>query len=140
MIRVVLDPGVLISALRSRNGTPAELVRRWLDGEMQLVYSTELLRELTDVLARPMFAGRISSDQVGELVTLIRDTGEERADQPSPVPAPPDPKDAYLVPLAVSAGADALISGDRLLLAHRAPGLRVLSPRALWRVLDQLPR
>jgi predicted nucleic acid-binding protein len=33
MFRVVLDPGVLIAAVLSPKGAPAELLRHWLAGE-----------------------------------------------------------------------------------------------------------
>jgi hypothetical protein len=38
-VRAVLDPNVLIAALLSPTGAPAQLVGRWLGGEFELVVS-----------------------------------------------------------------------------------------------------
>jgi uncharacterized protein len=55
MFRVVLDPGVLIAAVLSPKGAPAELLRHWLAGDYELVVSDKLLAELKRVLLRPKF-------------------------------------------------------------------------------------
>ena len=54
-MRAVLDPNVLVSAAISGRGVPAEILRRWEDGEFELVVSAEILFELSEVLRRPSF-------------------------------------------------------------------------------------
>ncbi|MFL5796580.1 MAG: putative toxin-antitoxin system toxin component, PIN family [Actinomycetota bacterium] len=56
MLRVVVDPGVLIAGLISPRGTPARMLLRWHDGEFDLVVSRALIGELERVLARPKFS------------------------------------------------------------------------------------
>jgi len=52
-VRAVLDPNVLISALLSPAGAPAELFTRWFAGEFELVVSPALLEELERALVYP---------------------------------------------------------------------------------------
>ena len=57
-------------------------------------------------------------------------------DSPDPPRVTRDPGDDYLVALAVAAGADALVSGDRDLADLTDGGVTVLTPRALVELLD----
>jgi hypothetical protein len=54
--RAVFDPGLLIAGLISAAGAPRALLRRWLQGDFELVVSPALLAELEHVLLRPMFS------------------------------------------------------------------------------------
>ena len=138
MLRAVVDPGVLISSLISSRGAPSELVRRWIEGEFQLLWSPQLLDELATVCARPRFREWFSLDEASMIVELIRDAGEGHGDSLTDAPAPPDDDDRYLIDLAVISRADCIVTGDAALLSHVVPGLRIASPRALLDVLDAI--
>lgn len=66
MLRVVIDPGVLVSAHISGQGAPAELIRRWIEGQIDILVSPLLLEELDGVLHRPKLRRRelLTSDLV----------------------------------------------------------------------------
>lgn len=126
-MRVVLDPNVLVSATLSPRGTPAEVIRRWLAGEFELVVSPKLLEELRRVLAYPKIAKRILPEDADALLVLLEDEAQSVSDPRRPAPIEiTDPDDAYLFALAAATGA-ALVSGDSHLtvLADRFP---VFSP------------
>lgn len=133
MIRAVVDPGVLVSAFIGRQGSvPDRIVRAWRTGRVELVVSIALLDELSDVLARPKFAratreGRaldfVGALRVGASTVIVSDpSGTEAITR--------DPKDDYLVRLARSSAATALVSGDRDLLEADIGDVDVLTPRA----------
>lgn len=138
MLRAVVDPGVLISSLISSRGAPAELVRRWVAGEFQLVWSPRLVEELVSVCARPRFREWFSPNEATAIAGLIRDAGEAHLDSPTDAPPPPDNGDRYLIYLAVTSRADCIVTGDTALLNHAVPGLRIARPRTLIDVLDEL--
>ena len=138
MLRAVVDPGVLISSVISSRGAPSELVRRWIEGEFQLLWSPQLLDEFSLVCARPRFREWFSPDEATIIVGLIRDAGEAHADSLTEAPPPPDDGDRYLIDLAVTSRADFLVTGDAALLSHVVPGLRIASPRTLLDVLDAI--
>lgn len=138
MLRAVVDPGVLISALISANGAPAELVRHWLGGTVQFIWSPSLLEEFETVCSRPRFRAWFTEEEARAVARIIRDAGEGHDDAPGHASPPPDDGDAYLVDLAVAAHADCLVTGDAALLHHRVAGVRVVTPRALLDVLDEI--
>ena len=127
-LRVVLDPGVLVSALLSSRGAPARLYLLWLGGEFELVVCPHLLEELEGVLRRPKFHDLVTRDAVEEFVDVIR-RGAITVENPVIAEVVTrHPGDGYLVALAQAANVNHLVSGDKDLtnLATVAPP--VLSP------------
>ncbi|SRR6266536_1744529 len=135
MLRVVVDPGVLIAGLISPRGTPARILQRWREGEFDLVVSPALIGELERVLARPKFSKYVTSTEATAYTWMLRDEGV-MVDDPPPQPGlTPDPGDDYLVTLARASGAAVLVSGDPHLTQLGNPEPPVLAPR---RFLDRL--
>jgi putative PIN family toxin of toxin-antitoxin system len=135
--RVVIDPGVLVSALISRTGTPARLLRHWLDGALDLLVSLALLAELERVLARSKFERHFTRGEAAAFIALLRERGVEVNDPEEVKERSPDPADDYLLALAEGSAADVLISGDRHLTELAAPPVLVLTAREL---VDRLER
>ena len=134
-MRAVLDPNVLISALLSREGSPARLLRAWLDGMFELITSPQLFAELERALAYPKLRDRIPTDDAEAFLGLLRVNAELHED-PTATPATrsPDRDDDYLLALAESTQS-LLVSGDGDLLglADRVP---VLNAAAFLAQLD----
>jgi len=139
-LRVVLDPGVLISALLSPRGTPARLYLLWLSGEFELVACPHLIEELEGVLRRPKFRDLVTPDEVDEFVEIIR-RGAISVENPVIAEGVTrDPGDDYLVALAQAANVDYLVSGDKDLTSLTTVSPPVLSPAAFLDLLGPLPR
>ncbi|MEX1009533.1 MAG: putative toxin-antitoxin system toxin component, PIN family [Acidimicrobiia bacterium] len=134
-MRAVLDPNVLISALLAPGGSPAKVLRAWLDGAYELVVSALLLMELERALGYPKLRDRVDNLEAAELVDLL---GREAQmfDDPANAPAvrSPDPGDDYLIALASAAQA-VIVSGDRHLLTL-VEALPVYSPAQFLALLD----
>ena len=126
-MRAVLDPNVIISALLSPSGSPARVLRLWLDGAFEVVVSPLLLEELERTLGYPKLRQRVTPAESEELVELLRGGGELRDD---PTDAPPvrspDPGDDYIIALA-AASQTVIVSGDGHLL-NLGPDVPVYSP------------
>lgn len=135
-MRAVLDPNVLIAATLSPNGSPARVLRAWLDGAFELVISALLVEELERALAYPKLRKRIRAEEARALVALLRDEADLR---PDPTEAPPirsaDPGDDYLIALA-AANQAIIVSGDHHLLVL-ADQLPVQSPIAFLTTIEQ---
>jgi putative PIN family toxin of toxin-antitoxin system len=137
VLRVVLDPGVLVSAILTSTGPPAQILDRWRDGEFDLVISPKLLDELEDVLLRPKFREVASGDEVRAYVGALAGGGVLMRD-PEQIPAvTADPGDDYLVALAIGAKANLIVSGDKDLTDLVDPPVPVLTPRALLERLER---
>jgi putative PIN family toxin of toxin-antitoxin system len=115
-VRAVLDPNVIISALLSPDGAPANVVRAWIDGSYELVVSELLLGALERALGYPKLRSRVTASETNEVLHLLRSEADlvDDPDAPPPV-ASPDPGDDYLIALAAAASA-VIVSGDGHLL------------------------
>jgi uncharacterized protein len=135
VIRVVVDAGVVISAMIAPRGTPARVFDLWMDGAYDLVVSPGWLREFGEVVDRPRIAERITPAQASRLSSAIARGAVHLAD-PDPTPGiTPDPDDDYLVALARAAGARFLVSGDTHLLGLADATPPILTPRQFLDVL-----
>ena len=130
MVRVVIDPGVLVSAVLSKTGAPAEALDHWRAGEFDLVVSPRLLDELEEVLRRPKFRAYVTDDDVRGYVDALAAEAVGVRDPAEVLPLTADPDDDYIVALAVAARADAIVSGDVHLLELTDAPVPVLAPRA----------
>jgi putative PIN family toxin of toxin-antitoxin system len=130
VLRVVLDPGVLVSAVLSTTGPPAEALDAWRAGEFDLVVSPGLLGELEEVLLRPKFRASVTEDDVRGYVDALAAEAVVLPDPTDPPAVTEDPDDDYIVALALAARADAIVSGDAHLLDLEDAPVPVLSPRA----------
>ena len=129
--RLVLDPGVYVSAAISGRGAPAELLDLAIEGRVVLVVSPLLMAELGEVLQRDRFRRYITIEEVQRFIEAISLLAEHADDPPTPGWAriSRDPDDDYLVALADMTSATFLVSGDRDLIELDRPGLDVRSPR-----------
>jgi uncharacterized protein len=111
VIRVVVDPGVFISALIGRRGgAPDLMMRAFADDRIEVVASPLLFDELERVLRRPKFAAYVDDRTAREFVERVRRHAtvvDDPADQPA---ATRDRKDDYLVALARREEVDGLVS------------------------------
>jgi putative PIN family toxin of toxin-antitoxin system len=114
-VRAVLDPNVLIAALLSPGGAPAQIISRWLGGEFELLVSEALLSELERALAYPRLRRRVPADDAAEFVSLLRRAARLATDRETGAHRSADPGDDYLFALAENERA-VLVSGDQHLL------------------------
>jgi putative PIN family toxin of toxin-antitoxin system len=116
-VRAILDPNVIISALLTRGGAPAKVLRAWLEGRFDLIVSPLLLDELERALAYPKLAERIKVEEAVALIDWLRREAILVEDPAEPATShSEDPGDEYLLALAEAERA-VLVSGDRHLLA-----------------------
>jgi putative PIN family toxin of toxin-antitoxin system len=128
-LRAVPDTNVLIAAAIKPTGLCRELLDAAIAGEWQLIVSPLLLGELEDVLRRPKFNATITDETIRDFVAGLAVISEVAADPPSRASRLRDPKDDYLLELALAANADVLITGDQDLTDVAAPGLLIQTPR-----------
>ena len=82
LIHVVIDTNVLVSAMISRSGKPAEIIQHMINKTIIPCYDHRILREYIEVLNRPRFG--FTQSEIQEILILIRYDGL------SVVPAPFD--------------------------------------------------
>jgi len=120
-VKVVLDTNVLLSGLMFPDCAPERIVGAWLNARFELVISVHQLAEIGRALAYPKIRRILGWDDrrieqfIRQLYVRARivDLDEISVEVPS------DPDDVPILATLVAAEADALVSGDRDLLALR---------------------
>jgi putative PIN family toxin of toxin-antitoxin system len=135
-LRAVLDANVIISALLSRTGSPATVIRRWIDVSYDLICSPLLLAELERALDYPKLRARIDPADARAMAEWLRRVAQIVDDPAAPATTrSPDSGDHYLIALAASARA-VIVTGDGHLLGL-ADSIPVFSPSAFLELLDR---
>ena len=97
-----------------------------------------MLAELASVLARPRRRRYVSLDEAERFAADLAGVTSLTPDPPPPhLAVCRDPADDYLVALARSTSADALVTGDQDLLSLADPDVSIITPRGL---LERLQR
>jgi len=125
--RLVFDANTLVSAALSKGSTPDRALRLALSSG-QLLFSSESIAELRDVLARPKFDRYLTRQERDLFLTRLiqRGTLVEVVER---VQVCRDPEDDKYLALAADGQAAGIISGDNDLLALKSfRGIPILSP------------
>ena len=117
--RVVLDTNIVLSALIFQSGRIAKFRDLWTTGRINPLVSRATIEELIRTLSYPKFQLSESEKQelIGDYLPYC-----EVVQIPNPKPQTPpcqDPADIPFLHLTLAGDADALISGDKHLLALR---------------------
>ena len=129
-LRVVIDTNVLLSALVFKSGALAAIKRAWQNGECVPVVSRATAEELITALRYPKFA--LDLQQQKEVLVAYLPYCETL---PAPktrmkLPRCRDVDDQSFLLLAAACKAEALVTGDKNLLALRgAAPCEILTPR-----------
>jgi putative PIN family toxin of toxin-antitoxin system len=111
--KVILDTNLWISFLITRRYSPLDDLL--FNGKIKLVFSKELIEEFLTVAKRPKFEKYFADNDIHDLLQLFDSFGE-LFDVSSEISECRDPKDNFLLNLAVDSKADFLITGDDDLL------------------------
>ena len=114
--RVVLDTNVVVSALVFRQGRLAWLREAWEAGRIVPVVSAETLAELVRVLAYPKL--KLTEEETKNVLAHYMEHAEAMGKVGMPrIPQYRDPNDRIFLRLAYAARVQALVTGDKDLLA-----------------------
>ncbi|MHB0879207.1 MAG: putative toxin-antitoxin system toxin component, PIN family [Anaerolineae bacterium] len=127
---IVLDTNVLVSALLSAFGAPAQVLDLVLSAKVTVAFDDRLMGEYEEVLFRPRFG--FDRDNVRAVLSHLTLAGQFVSAAPlarDVAAAAPDSDDPAFVEVAVEAAADALVTGNATHYRFMpADSLRVLSP------------
>jgi putative PIN family toxin of toxin-antitoxin system len=133
---IVIDTNVLVSALRSRNGSSFELLNALLDERFVTVVSVPLVMEYESVLHREGVVP-LSATQVDAVVDMICAAARLQEIHFLWRPQLRDPKDEMVLEVAVNADADFLVTHN---LSDFEPAKRFnvkpIGPRAFLNCLE----
>lgn len=125
-MKIVLDTNVLVAGLLSPFGSCADIVRMVFSGNLTLCVDARILSEYREVLQRPKF--KFDHDKVAAILDYIEHHGRVVTSAPRSL-CLPDADDEPFVEVAVSGGADFLITGNAAHFpSELCQGMKVVSP------------
>lgn len=137
-MRAILDTGVIVSGLISPHGTPAQIIRRWRDGDFVLLYTLDMLKELEDVLGRVWLNERLAHvpDRIPDFLEAVITLGELVTGYVNVAGKVRDPFDEMFLVCAQIGRANYLVSVDKDLLSIGAyEGTEMVTPAQFLMVL-----
>jgi putative PIN family toxin of toxin-antitoxin system len=115
---VVLDTNVIVSAMLSLKGSPAEIIRRWEAEEFEVVTSPALISEFERVTtySRVRKYLKLSEEEIDALQKRLRVVATLVKPQFTLEVVRKDPADNRVLECAVAGGASYIVSGNTHLL------------------------
>jgi len=140
MIKAVFDTNVIVSGLIASSGATYEVFEAWRQGDIILVTSGAIVREVARVLRRPFFRDKRHIDEE-DIVRIARAlTLGAHFVQPEIhlQVVEDDPNDDRILECAVAGGADYVVSGDHHLLdLGRYRDIRIVTARQFLSIREQ---
>lgn len=139
MIRAVIDVNVLVSALLSPSGIPAQLLNAWREDRFLVVTSEPILAEFERVAADPQLRRRygLTPSRAQRLVRGLRQFATVTPGILEVRGVAGDPDDDKLLTCALEGSADYLVTGDKgLLILGKHQGVQIVAPAVFMRILE----
>jgi putative PIN family toxin of toxin-antitoxin system len=128
-VRVVLDTSVLVAALRSRRGASFRLLELLRKGRFQIAVSVPLVLEYEAVLVRHAAELGLSGEEAVGVVDYLCRVARRQKIHFLWRPALRDPRDEFVLELAVAAACEAIVTHNvRDFGGARPFGVQVLTP------------
>jgi putative PIN family toxin of toxin-antitoxin system len=138
VFQVVLDTNVLVAALRSRRGASHRLLRLIGDGRWQMNLSVPLLLEYEDVVKRPGSGVGLSPRDVDDILDFLCAEANLREIFYLWRPVLPDPKDDFVLELAVESGCDFIVTFNiKDFAGSEKFGIEAVTPQQFLRRLGE---
>ena len=132
-MKVVYDTNIYVSALAIPGGQAERAIALALEGRVKVCISKPIVHETLRILATK-FAR--APDPLARTAIFLTDLGESVAPR-SKLAVLSDEPDNRILEYAVAGRADAIVTGDKALLARRAyEGIRILSLRKFLNEMD----
>ena len=112
-LKVIIDTNLWISFLITKSHS--QIDNLLINKKIRIVFSEELLTEFFDVIQRPKLNKYFSPNDIKELLDVFDFYGD-LVEVKSRIEQCRDPKDNFLLSLAVDSKADYLLTGDNDLL------------------------
>lgn len=129
-MRVVLDTGILIAALITKNTPPDHIYQAWRKKKFELITSDWQLSEFRRVSRYAKLRKYLIPSEAGNMINGLRYQAMVLADLPA-LEISPDPNDDPILAMAIAGNANYLISGDKhdLLALKKIENTKILTAR-----------
>jgi putative PIN family toxin of toxin-antitoxin system len=138
-MKVVLDTNLLVSALINSRGTPAKILEAWKNGEIILIFSPAILKEIGQVLNYHQI-GKLHGMSTKEINDFLEELKEYCLIVQGTIKVKvikEDPSDDKFIACALEGEADFIVSGDKHLQRIReSHGIPIIKPQDFLAMLN----
>ena len=137
-MRVVLDTGILIAALITKDTPPDRIYQAWRKRRFELVTSQWQLDEFRRVSRYPKLRKYLQPIEAGNLVNGLRHQAQFLEELPD-VDLSEDPDDNPLLAMAIAGEVDYLVSGDKrdVLAVKKVGKASIVTARGFLTILQK---
>ena len=136
--QIVIDTGVLVSALKSKRGASHKILSLLTSGQFDFHISVPLVCEYEAVLKRTELDIKWTSDEIDELLDIICFLGIKHEVWYLWRPLLQDAGDEFVAELAVTAQADAIVTHNvRDFKGMEKFGVSILTPKELLQEIGE---
>ena len=140
MYQVVIDTNVIVAALLSNRGASHRLLRLVGDPRWRINLSVPLVLEYEQTLKRVCTGGDLSGGDIDSVVHFLCANANLRSIFFLWRPLLPDPKDDFVLELAVESRTDFLLTfNTKDFVGAERFGIRVTSPREFLAIIGEAP-
>lgn len=111
--RVVLDTNVVLSAFKSKNGAPYELLRRLAEDQFEIAISVPLIMEYEEILKAKLDESIFSTDDIDTIINYFCKIGVTAEIFYLWRPCLKDPEDDHILELAVAANCSCIVTYNK---------------------------
>lgn len=137
--RIALDTNVFIAALRSTRGTSFKLLSLVGTGKFDLIISVPLIFEYEDVAKRQSRSLGLAYKDIDDILDYLCRVGEQRSIFFLWRPLLRDPKDDFVLELAVESGCEYIVTfNTKDFVGAERFGLKIIQPKDLLKIIGEL--
>jgi putative PIN family toxin of toxin-antitoxin system len=137
-VLVVLDSSVFVAALRSRRGASFRVLTLLRSGRFEIAVSVPLVLEYEGVLRRHARELGLRARDATDIVDYLCSIGHRQEIHFLWRPTLSDPRDEFVLELAVAARCDAIVTHNLRDFSGAQPfGIRVVTPATFLRSIEE---
>lgn len=137
--QIVLDTNVLLSALRSQLGASFRLLSLVEDARFQTNLSVALVLEYEDVLKRPELNPDLTAQEIDDILDFLCQNSNLREIFYLWRPLLRDPKDDFVLELAVESDCDYIVTFNTKDFAEAEKfGIKAIKPGEFLRIIGEI--
>jgi putative PIN family toxin of toxin-antitoxin system len=139
VLQIVIDTNVFISALRSQFGTSFRLLSLIGDARFQINLSVALVLEYEDVAKRPAMSLQLTQQEIDDVLDFMCQNANLREIFYLWRPTLRDPKDDFVLELAVESDCDYIVTFNTKDFAEAARfGIKAVTPKEFLQITGEI--
>ncbi len=141
MTRIVIDTNILVSAILTPKGNPAQILKLVLEEKLNLIISPAILEETQQVLCYPKLVKLMKKNKITkkEVYSFLEKMSKVAVITPGKLvidAIPDDPADNKILACGLEGEVDYIISGDRHLTDLKIfQGIKIINPSTFLKII-----